>query len=43
MACAQKVRFLIEMGMSTTLTPDETAYLGLHVARLALEIRTAES
>lgn len=43
MACAQKVRFLIEMGMSTTLTPDETAYLGLHVARLALEIRTVES
>ncbi|MFV0459532.1 MAG: PRD domain-containing protein [Actinomycetales bacterium] len=39
MACAVKVRFLIEMGVSTTLTSDETAYLAMHIARLAWDVR----
>jgi beta-glucoside operon transcriptional antiterminator len=34
MACAAKIHFLIETSMGATVTPDETAYLGLHVARL---------
>lgn len=42
MGCAQKTRFLLEMGLSTTLTPDETAYLAMHIARLAWEVRAAD-
>lgn len=34
MTCAMKVQYLIEMGLNATLTPDETAYLALHIARL---------
>lgn len=41
MACAAKVRYLIEMAMEASLTPDETAYLGLHIARLVLDVRDA--
>lgn len=43
MACAVKIQYLIEMSFHTTLTLDETAYLGLHVARLVLDVteRTA--
>ncbi|MCA0294842.1 MAG: PRD domain-containing protein [Actinobacteria bacterium] len=37
MACAAKVQYLIEMRLATKLTPDETAYLALHIARLVLE------
>jgi beta-glucoside operon transcriptional antiterminator len=39
MACAVKVRYFIEMSFKTTLTADETAYLGLHVARLVMDVR----
>lgn len=38
-ACAAKLQYLIEMGFKTQLTLDETAYLGLHVARLVLDVR----
>ncbi|VXC02366.1 putative Beta-glucoside operon antiterminator [Microbacterium sp. 8M] len=41
MACALKVRYLIEMAFKTSLTADETAYLGLHVARLVMDVREA--
>lgn len=37
-ACAMKLQYLIEMGFETQLTLDETAYLGLHVARLVLDV-----
>lgn len=39
MACAVKVQYLIEMALATTLTPDETAYLALHIARLVWDAR----
>jgi beta-glucoside operon transcriptional antiterminator len=39
MACAVKVQYLIEMGLSAQLTPDEVAYLALHVARLVWDVR----
>lgn len=39
MACAVKIQYLIEMAFKTSLTLDETAYLGLHVARLILDVR----
>ena len=38
-ACAFKIRYFIEMAFKTTLTDDETAYLGLHVARLVMDQR----
>lgn len=38
MACAIKVRYLIEMALSTQITADETAYLALHVARLVWDV-----
>lgn len=37
-ACAVKIQYLIEMGFHAKLTLDETAYLGLHVARLVLGV-----
>ncbi|MGP9724459.1 PRD domain-containing protein [Corynebacterium sp. AOP40-9SA-29] len=37
MACAVKVRYFIEMAFDTALTADETAYLGLHIARLIVD------
>lgn len=39
MACAVKIRYFIEMAFKTSLTSDETAYLGLHVARLVMDVR----
>lgn len=39
MACAVKVRYLIEMAFEASITIDETAYLGLHIARLVLDAR----
>lgn len=39
MACAVKVQYLIEMALATTLTPDEIAYLALHIARLVWDAR----
>ncbi|MDF1489136.1 PRD domain-containing protein [Tessaracoccus caeni] len=38
MACAMKVRFLIEVRFDASLTLDETAYIALHIARLCTEI-----
>ncbi|MEZ5087270.1 MAG: PRD domain-containing protein [Tessaracoccus sp.] len=38
MACAMKVRFLIEMRFDASLTLDETAYIALHIARLCTDI-----
>lgn len=40
MAAARRVGVLIEMGTDQSLTPDETAYLAMHIARLAMEVRT---
>lgn len=40
MTAARRVGVLIEMGHDATLTPDETAYLAMHIARLAMEVRT---
>ncbi len=37
MQCAVKVQYLIEVAFATSLTLDETAYLGLHIARLLAE------
>lgn len=34
MTCAAKVRYLLEMRLNATITPDETAYLALHIAKL---------
>ncbi|MGJ0184354.1 PRD domain-containing protein [Corynebacterium glyciniphilum] len=34
MQCAAKVRYFIEVAFGTTLGIDETAYLGVHIARL---------
>ncbi|BDH56563.1 PRD domain-containing protein [Tsukamurella sp. PLM1] len=42
MACAVKVRYFIEMAFQATLTADETAYLGLHIARLTMDVRRSE-
>lgn len=39
MACAVKVQYLIEMALATKLSPDETAYLALHIARLVWDAR----
>ncbi|MEU2686880.1 PRD domain-containing protein [Streptomyces hygroscopicus] len=39
MACAVKIRYRIEMAFKTSLTLDEAAYLGLHVARLVMDVR----
>lgn len=41
MAAARRVGVLIEMGMDQVLTPDETAYLAMHIARLAMEVRVS--
>ncbi|MFF8186027.1 PRD domain-containing protein [Microbacterium sp. NPDC016588] len=43
MACAVKLQYLIEMGFKTRLTLDETAYLGLHVARVVLDVTERSS
>lgn len=40
MVCAAKLQYFIEMGLSTHLTPDETGYLALHVARLVSDVRS---
>jgi beta-glucoside operon transcriptional antiterminator len=40
MGCAAKLQYFFEMGLSTNLTEDETAYLALHVARLVADIRS---
>ncbi len=37
MRCSVKVQYLIEVALNTSLTLDETAYLGLHIARLLAE------
>ncbi len=42
MACAAKLQYLMQMAFSTPLTPDETAYLALHVARLIHDVRTPQ-
>lgn len=39
MACALKVKYFIQMAFKTSLTLDETAYLGLHVTRLVADTR----
>ena len=38
-ACAMKLRFQFEMNLGEKLTPDEVAYLALHVARLVWDLR----
>jgi len=43
MACAAKLVYFIEMGTSTKLTTDETAYLALHVARLVADVRSQQA
>jgi len=40
MICAAKLQYFIEMGASTHLTRDETAYLAMHVARLVADVRS---
>lgn len=40
MVCATKLQHLIEMNLATQLTPDETAYLAMHVARLVSDVRS---
>lgn len=40
MVCAAKLQYFIEMSQSTHLTPDETAYLAMHVARLVTDVRS---
>lgn len=37
--CAAKIQYLLEMGLNTTLTRDEMAYLALHVARLVADVK----
>lgn len=37
--CAAKIEYLLEMGLNTTLTRYEVAYLALHVARLATDVK----
>lgn len=37
MACAAKIQYLIEVRFGAELTLDETAYIGLHVARLLVD------
>jgi beta-glucoside operon transcriptional antiterminator len=37
--CAAKIQYLLEMGLNTTLTRDEVAYLALHVARLVADMK----
>ena len=39
MACAVKLRFQFEMNLGDKLSPDEVAYLALHVARLVWDLR----
>ena len=36
--CAAKIQSLLEMGLDTSLTRDEVAYLALHVARLVADV-----
>ncbi|WP_284990178.1 PRD domain-containing protein [Arthrobacter sp. efr-133-TYG-120] len=36
--CAAKIQYLLEMGLDTSLTRDEVAYLALHVARLVADV-----
>lgn len=38
-ACAAKLRFQFEMNLGDKLSPDEVAYLALHVARLVWDLR----
>lgn len=38
-ACAAKLRYMFEMNLRSALTDDEVAYVALHVARLALDLR----
>lgn len=40
MACAGRVQYLFDLGMSTQLTRDERAYLALHITRLVTDVRT---
>lgn len=42
MKAARRVRFLIEMGHDTELSPDETAYLALHIARLTMDVQARD-
>lgn len=39
MGCAAKIQYLIEVRFDAELTLDETAYIGLHVARLLADIQ----
>ncbi len=41
MACAVKLRYIIELAFQTSLTTAETAYLALHIARLVADVRVA--
>ena len=36
--CAAKIQYLLEMGLDTSLTRDEVAYLALHVSRLVADV-----
>ncbi|WP_246179996.1 PRD domain-containing protein [Kocuria coralli] len=38
--CAERVAALLELRLDTTVTPDETAYLALHIARVVSDPRT---
>lgn len=40
MACAIKLRYVIELAFETPITTVETAYLALHVARLVTDVRS---
>ncbi|WP_115788766.1 PRD domain-containing protein [Arthrobacter silvisoli] len=41
--CAAKIQYLLEMKLSTALTRDEVAYLGLHVSRLVADVEAEQA